>query len=340
MSIANTITKNLTVRPVPIDWNPRLPIYASEMFLKSLGDAYGWIGGVDGEGKLLCALPYTVIRKPGFRMIRFRTEPVALAAELDASKEKEFLEKVVDYFRSSGADMIIPSGNTALFKAFPDGSVAAPYGTFIKNLNQSEDALLAEMRTTHRQNIRKAVNMGVQIKHGLEYLDRSFYLVEETMKRSGSNFRTFDDFKKRVLSLGEYVKIFVAEHQGAIQGCMVAPFSEHTAYNCYAGSRSGPVRGAMHLLHWEAIRQFRAMGVKRFDFQGVRINPEKGSKQEGIMSYKQGFGGELVQGYIWKYRFRTLKWMAYSAGVRLFMGGDTVDKEHHKLNLPQPVQPV
>jgi lipid II:glycine glycyltransferase (peptidoglycan interpeptide bridge formation enzyme) len=123
----------------------------------------------------------------------------------------------------------------------------------------------------------------------------------------------------------------VAEHDGAIQGCMVAPFSDHTAYNCYAGSRPEPILGAMHLLHWEAMRQFRALGVKQFDFQGVRINPDKGSKQDGIMHYKQGFGGRLVQGYLWKYSFRPLGSAAYSVAVRLLMGGDIVDQERRKL---------
>lgn len=264
-------------------------------------------------------------------MVRFRVETIPLAGELDVGEERLFLNSMVEYFRSTGADMIIPSGNTALFRTYPDGAIAAPYGTFIKDLTQSEDALLGEIRKTYRHNIRKATDAGVQIKCGLQYLDTSYQLIEKALKRSGSTFRTYDEFKSRVLGLGEYVKIFVAEHEGAIQGCMVSPFSKHTAYNCYAGSRSEPVLGAMHLLHWEAIRQFRAMGVKRFDFQGVRISPEKGSKQEGIVNYKQGFGGKLIQGYVWKYSFRPLKWIAYSAGVRLLMGGDIVDRERHKL---------
>jgi lipid II:glycine glycyltransferase (peptidoglycan interpeptide bridge formation enzyme) len=164
----------------------------------------------------------------------------------------------------------------------------------------------------------------------LEYLDVSYQLIAETLKRSGVDFKAYDGFKRKVSSFGEHIRIFVAEHEGVIQGCVVAPFSDHTAYNCYAGSRVEPVLGAMHLLHWEAIRQFRAMGVKRFDFQGVRINPEKGSKQAGILHYKEGFGGRLVQGYQWKYSLRPLNSIAYSLAVRLLLGGDIVDQEQSK----------
>jgi hypothetical protein len=322
---------HLKAHPLDFRWHAGLPIYASETFLAAEGDPFGFLGGSDEQGNLQCVLPYTIIRKPGLHMIRFKTQTIPLMEELSLDTEKGFLANVVEYFRSTGADVIIPSGNTAIFRTYPEGAAAAPYGTFVKDLTKPETVLLSEIRKTYRQNIRKAEAAGVQIKCGPEYLDVSYELVSTTLQRSGSKFKSYADFKRRVQALGEHVRIFVAEHEGAIQGCMVAPFSQHTAYNCYAGSRPEPVLGAMHLLHWEAIRQFKALGVQRFDFQGVRINPDKGSKQEGISNYKQGFGGDLIQGFLWKYPLRPLKSIAYSVGVRLLMGGDIVDQEQTKL---------
>jgi hypothetical protein len=316
--------------PVDVNWQPGLPIYASPAYLRCDGQ-FGWIGGVSGSGSLRCILPYYVITRPGFHMIRFRTQTLPLVEELDLEEEKDFLSGVVEHFRSTGADIILPSGNTAIFRTYPDGAAAAPYGTFVNDLDQPEDVLLRDIRKTYRQNIRKAEAAGVEIKSGMEYLDVCFELVSDTLKRSGSSFKSYDEYKQRVFALGEYVKLFVAVHRGVVQGCMVAPFSDHTAYNCYAGSRPEPILGAMHLLHWDAMRQFRAMGVKHFDFQGVRIRPEKGSKQEGIMNYKKGFGGRQVEGYLWRYPLRPLKSVAYSVAVRLLLGGDIVHKEHAKL---------
>ena len=83
--------------PVPITWHPGLPIFASESFLKVVGDEYGWIGGIDNSGKLRCILPYTVIRKSVFRMIRFRVETIPLGDGLDVREEKSFLNSVVGY---------------------------------------------------------------------------------------------------------------------------------------------------------------------------------------------------------------------------------------------------
>jgi len=322
----------LRAAPVAIKWHSGLPIYASEAFLKAVADEYGWIGGTDVSGRVRCILPYSVVRKPGFRMIRFRSATVPLEGELDIMAERAFLESTVEHFRSAGADIIIPSNNAAIFRTYPAAAAAAPYGTLIKDLNQPEEVMLGEIRKTYRQNIRKAIAAGVQIKCGLEYLEASYHLTADTLKRSGVAFKPFNEFKRLVLGLGEYVKIFVAEHEGVIQGCVVSPFSEHTAYNCYAGSTPQPVLGAMHLLHWEVMRHFRGLGVKRFDFQGVRIDPEKGSKQEGISNYKHGFGGTLIQGFLWKYPLRPLKSIAYSLAVRLLLGGDIVDLEGKKLS--------
>ncbi|MGH9325176.1 MAG: lipid II:glycine glycyltransferase FemX [Terriglobia bacterium] len=321
----------LEAEPVQIEWHPGLPIYASPAILKSEGGTYGWIGGLDPAGQLRCILPYTILRKAGFQMVRFRTATLPLEGDLSLDEEKSFLNSVVEHFRSVGADLILPSGNTAIFRTYPDGADAAPYGTVIKDLSQSEAVLWSELRMTHRQNIRKAKTAGVEIRCGLDYLDASYELTAETMKRSGASFKTYREYKRRILGLGENVKIFVAIHHSKFEGCMVAPFSLHTAYDCYAGSAEKPVRGAMPLLHWEAICQFRAMGVKFFDFQGMRIGPETGSKQEGIAGYKRGFGGNVVEGYVWKFPLRPLKFAAYSLAVRLLMGGDTVDQERHKL---------
>lgn len=321
--------------PVAIQWHPGLPIFASEEFLKTEAKEFGWIGGTDGQEVLRCVLPFTVIQKPGFRMIRFQTGTLPLNGGLSHDEEKAFLNSVVEHFRSAGADIIIPSGNHAIFRAYPDLAVAGPYGTFVNNLEQPEEVLLGRIRKTFRQNIRKAAAAGVRIRCGLEFLDISYQLIAETLQRSGVKFKNYEEFKSRMAAFGDSLKVFVAEHEGVIQGCMVSPFSEHTAYNCYAGSRPQPTLGAMHLLHWEAMKTFRSMGVKRFDFQGVRINPAKGSKQEGILHYKQGFGGELIQGFLWKCPLRPLQSFAYSMGVRLLMGGDIVDQEKSKMRIAE-----
>jgi len=321
----------MRTRPIGINWHPGLSIYASEQFLKAVGDDYGWLGGIDDSGKLLCILPYTIIKKTFVRMVRFRVETIPLGEELEVEEEKSFLNGAVEYFRSSGADIIIPATTNTIFHAYPNGAIAAPYGTYIIDLFQPEKNLWDNMHSKHRNVIRNAIKKGVQILSGMEHVDTAYRLIRDTFKRSALPFMSYDSFMRMVKGLDKYVRIFVADYQGIVQSCAVIPFSDYSAYYVYGGTCPEPLTGAANLLQWEAFRYFRALGVKHYDFCGVRINPEKGSKQAGLMMFKERFGPRLMQGYMWKFSLNTLKSAAYSLGVRLFRGGDIVDAERHKL---------
>jgi hypothetical protein len=322
---------NLKASPVKITWHPGLSIYASESFLKLSGNEYGWLGGIDVSGKVRCVLPYTIIKKPGFRIVRFRVETILFDGELNLPEEKAFLNSALSYFRVTGADMIIPPTTNTIFRTYPDGAIAAPYGTYIIDINQPEESLWSNLNSTYRKKIRNSIRNGVEIRNGFEHLNTCYKLIQNTLKPSKLGFMPFDEFKRLVIGLGENVKVLVAYYKGNIQGCTIFPFSSYSAYSLYGGKIPEAETGAMNFLNWEAIRQFQQQGVKRFDFVGVRIDPEKGSKQEGIKTFKQRFGGELIQGYMWKYSFRPIKFALYSIAVRLLRGGDIVDQERRKL---------
>jgi hypothetical protein len=321
----------IRVKPIEISWNPGHPIFAKESFLKAVSDEYGWLGGSDYSGKLRCILPYTIVQKAMVRMVRFRVETVHLDEALGVEEEKSFLDSTIEYFRSIGADIIIPATTNTIFRTYPTGAIAAPYGTLIIDLDRDEETLFNNLSSSHRRKIRLATKYGVKILAGLEHAEIAYALVRDTFKRSSMPFMDYAAFRRMVDGLGENIKIMVAEYRGAILGCIVIPFSGHSAYYVYGGSIPEPETGSMNLLHWEAIRLFLSLGVKRYDFCGVRIDPEKGSKQEGLMAFKERFGPRLVQGFMWKYSIKPLKSRIYSLAVRLLRGGDIVDAERHKL---------
>jgi lipid II:glycine glycyltransferase (peptidoglycan interpeptide bridge formation enzyme) len=317
--------------PIAINWHPGLSIFARESFLKAVGDEYGWLGGFDQSGKLCCLLPYTVITKFLIRMVRFRVETISLTEEFTVDDEKAFLNSAIEYFRSRGAGLIIPATTNTIFRIYPDGAVAAPYSSYVIDLNLDESILWSRLSDTYRKNIRKAIKVGVRIESGIEQVDIVYKLITDTFKRSSLPFMDYKAFKRYILGLGEYVKILVAYHESNPQSCTVFPFSNYCAYAVFGGNISKPITGAMKLIQWEAILEFRKIGVKKFDLVGGRINPTKGTKAEGIVSFKQHFGSDLVEGYMWKYSLNSLKYHLYCLAVHLRSGGDIVDAEHHKL---------
>ena len=321
----------IAAKPVPIDWRPGLPVFASGEFLKAVSDDYGWIGGVDAFGKLRCVLPYTLIRKGLFRMIRFRVETISLDGNLTVDEERFFLNNCMDYLRSIGGDVVIPATTNTIFRTYPDGADAAPYGSYLVNLRLPEEILWKNIGRITRQNIGTAQRDGVCIRSGLEYLDAAHALIKDTFGRSKLPFMNLDSLKRFMSGLGEKGKLVVAEYKGILQSCVIYAFSEHCAYAVYAGNLVPQHQGANKLIYWEAFRLFKALGVQRFDFVGARIDPEKGSKQEAINLFKQRLGAKLTQGYIWKYALRPWRSLAYSYAVRMLRGGDIVDMERHKM---------
>lgn len=325
---------------VPIEWNSSVSIYASESFLSNVSDEYGWLGGIDKSGKILCVLAYSVIQKAVLRMIRFPVQTFFPEGEIGIEEEKIFLNSAVNYFLSTGADVIIPATFNTVFRTYPEGALVAPYGSYILDLLQSEESLWNNLHSKHRNVIRNATKKGVSILEGSEHLETAFRLVQDSFKRSAKGttgrlrigFRLdYDAFKRQVQNLGENVLVLVAEYEGIAQGCAVIPFSKHSAYYMHGGSLPTPVTGAVNLLQWEAIRLFQQLGVRQYDFFGARIDPERGSKAEGIMKFKERFGGQFIQGYMWKFPLRTLKYQLYSFAALVRNGGDVVDQEKHKL---------
>jgi lipid II:glycine glycyltransferase (peptidoglycan interpeptide bridge formation enzyme) len=241
------------------------------------------------------------------------------------------LNSVVEYFRRVGADVIIPPTNNALFRTYPDGADPAPYGSYVIDLQQPEDVLWKNVSKTTRQNITAAQKDGVSIREGIEFLDPAYDLIRETFRRSELPFMRRDAFNRFALALGGNGKVLMAEYKGVAQSYSLFAFSTPCAYWIYGGNIHHQHQGAMKLLQWEAIGLFRNLGVRKFDFFGARINPPKGSKQEGINLMKKHLGATLSEGYMWKCSLRPWRAWVYSTGIRFFRGGDIVDQEAHKL---------
>jgi hypothetical protein len=321
------------VRVVAVEnaWDENLPIFANETFLKAVGKEHGWIAGVDDSGRHLCFLPYTVTSEMGIRMARFRVETIRLVEDLCVGDEREFLAECVAYLRGAGVDVIIPGTTNAIFRTFPVGAAAAPYGSYVVDLNQGEDDLWRRVDRITRQNINTARKSGVVVREATGDLDRVYGLIRETFKRSSLPFMSRDSLSRYVQGLGHHGKVLVAEYANEMQSCVIYAFSKYCAYAVYGGNSADQFHGSNKLLHWEAIRLFRGLGCSRYDFVGARIDPAKGSKAEAINSFKRRLGGSLTQGYMWKYSLRTGRSLVYSVGVKLLRGGDIVDRERSKI---------
>jgi len=238
----------------------------------------------------------------------------------------------MDFLQSLGADVVIPASTNTIFRTFPTGAESAPYGSYTVDLSRSEEELWRRVHRITRQNINTAKNEGVKVRDGLSNLDKVHALIRATFNRSRLPFMKFSDLDRYVTGLGENVRVLITELDGEMQSCVVYAFSNYCAYAVYGGNLEHQHQGSAKLLHWEAMKMFSQMGIKRYDFVGARIDPPTGSKQHSINSFKSRLGGELRQGFLWKYRLHPIKSLVYSIGVRILRGGDIVDNERSRAN--------
>jgi hypothetical protein len=327
-----TESDKMRVRPIDIKWHPGLSVFAKESFLKAVSDEYGWLGGFSESGELQCALPFTIVRKGIFRMVRFRVETLPMTHDFGISEERDFLNCAIEFIRTMGVDMVIPATTNTLFRTYPDGADAAPYGSYVIDLGQPEDILWKNIDRITRQNIRSASKAGIIIRDAsIDEYDNAYLLIRDTFKRSKLPFMDRKSFSDFLSGLAENGKLLVADQKGVAQSFCAFGYSDYSVYAVYAGNTIDQPQGANKLLYWEAIRLFKSLGVRTFDFVGARISPEKGSKQEALGLFKRRFGATLKQGYIWKYSFHPLKYRLYRLAALLRSGGDIVDAEKHKL---------
>lgn len=321
----------ITVKEINIDWNEDLPIYASNKYLQAVGDEFGWLGGFDEDGNLLCILPYTLINKKVLRLCRFRLETIILSRDFSAVQERHFLNSVISWLRTKKVDVIIPASTNAVFRTFPDGARAAPYSTWIIDLTNSIEQIWQNISATYRKEIKRASKCGIIIREGSEFVDLAFKIIKETYERSGARFMHINSFKRIIYGLGNHARVMIAFRENVPQSCTAYHYSKYCAYAVHGGTVSSAVPGVMKYLQWHAIETFKNEGVAYFDLMGARVNPLPGSKQEGILLFKKYFGATPRYGFIWKYPINNFKYPIYQIGIKLLMGGDIVDKEKNKL---------
>jgi lipid II:glycine glycyltransferase (peptidoglycan interpeptide bridge formation enzyme) len=182
--------------------------------------------------------------------------------------------------------------------------VKAPHDTqprevLVADLSQSEEALLAAMKSKTRYNIRLAEKRGVkvfatrEIQHQQAFLD----LMQMTADRKEIVPHPRAYYEKFLTVLPhEMCYLFVAEYEGRVLGANLLMIFGGVATYLHGGS-SDKHRDVMapYLLQWEQMKFAKAAGATRYDFGGVRTTAnEEQNAWAGITRFKTGFSPETV----------------------------------------------
>lgn len=194
-------------------------------------------------------------------------------------------------------------------KVRPTDSVQ-PKQTVVIDLSQAEDALLAQMKSKHRYNIRLSERQGVTTEfyhqEAPAQFDRFWKLLTETADRH--TFRTHD--RAHYLHMLEELAPAGMAHVGfaTYEGTDLAGmlFITHAGVTTYLHGGSTQVKKelmAPHLLHWRAMQWAKQSGSHTYDFWGSNAvqtsdgewEPRANHPSAGTTRFKLGFGGTVVQ---------------------------------------------
>jgi lipid II:glycine glycyltransferase (peptidoglycan interpeptide bridge formation enzyme) len=179
---------------------------------------------------------------------------------------------------------------------------------WVTDLRPSEDAILANMMTTWRQNIRAGGRKGLSVRvgSGEDDLDAFYRLLVETGERD--RFYVYPKALYRDM-LTNYsaetasrdataqMALLLAEIDGeAVAASTIAVFGGW-AWNLHSGSSGKPEHRKLrpnYLLQWECMRWSKAHGAEYYDWRTIP-DPDKlrpGEELYGVYEFKRGFGGE------------------------------------------------
>ncbi|MEO5345956.1 MAG: GNAT family N-acetyltransferase [Magnetococcus sp. YQC-9] len=177
-------------------------------------------------------------------------------------------------------------------------TILESFGTFRVDLTRDEKALWMGLEPTHRNKIRRARALGVEIVPTL-HQDCFVAALNSAYERGGRDNPFHSDYfvtlerhmSNQMLRLSALV-------DGRFQAGALILFDPERGYYLHGAAIDHPVTGAANLLHWEAMRILKSRGVAGYDFGGARRQTED-LRLQGIFRFKAHFGGRFEPCCYW-----------------------------------------
>lgn len=304
--------------------------FSSQYFSLCKQDGYDTYILTDG----IYLIPFSAKKRYCFKFGGFIFEPVKACTAGDESIQN-FLDSCLDFLKKKQHIQFI-TVNPAYtnFLGYPHNSVRIPFGNYICDLEQSEEDLFAAVHSKHRNCIRKAIKDGVYVESGCteDLLDKYMDMDRATWERSQCNGVPKEFYLKRMASFPDNCRIFISYFDGVPQSGAFIYYDADKAYYMFGANKDHPHNGAGNLLQWEIVLWLKKIGVKSYSFVGCRIQEDEDSKYHEIQRFKQRFGGELLEGYMFKSVLNPVMYKLYVFALSLKKVHlcDAVDEEVHK----------
>ena len=171
--------------------------------------------------------------------------------------------------------------------------------TVMIDLNQSEEQLLSGMRRQTRYEVRRAEKLGIKVtRDNSEAIYKEFHQAQtETAKRQGFIPPNLNTLMAEREAFDKNAGIYVAktiEGEDIAYGLIVRNGNEGDYYEAASTLLNRKLPGAYALL-WQAMRDLKTEGYKRFNLWGIAPAGQPNHRYAGVTTFKTGFGGEVIE---------------------------------------------
>ena len=190
----------------------------------------------------------------------------------------------------------------------PSAQTIQPRRTILLDLTADKEAILAQMKSKTRYNIRLAERKGVQVRQGTEAdipLFHQLMVITGKRDRFGVHSEAYYRAVWRHLSAQGRAVLLLASYRGEVlAGLFAAAFGTTAIYMYGASSNRHRNRMPNHRLQWEAICWAKRQGCRHYDFWGIPdLDPNSATATlTGVHRFKRGFGGCIVR-YVGAYDY-------------------------------------
>jgi len=290
-----------------------LPIFATENYLKSKSDEYGWFVTDD------FLLPCTIEKKLFFKRLIFTTDTIYLKKNLTILEEKAFLNEITIYCKENDiCDFIFKAQSNVVFNTYPDDCEHVEWGTYEIDLNDSSDEIFSNYTSKTRNMVRRAIKTDVTVSTTKD-IKKVYNNIKNTFLRQKSLlYPSLEYLQKLAKNLNNNIEFFIAEQNNIVQGSAIIIYDNSRAYYIYGGSISKPSAGSINLMHYKIMEFFKEKNVNYYDFVGARICTEEKSKFQSLQKFKKSFGSTLRKGYAFRVIISPAKYKVFNLMVKSY----------------------
>ncbi len=172
--------------------------------------------------------------------------------------------------------------------------------TVILDLTKSEEDLLMAMRRQTRYEVRRSEKLGLKVlEDGSEKMLKEFHAVQaETAKRQNFIPPSLKELlAERAAFSPDHLKLYkvVTDQNEPVAYGLILMYGDEAEYFEAASTDLNRKLPGAYALLWQAIKDLKKQGIKRFNLWGIAPPNVEHHRYSGVTTFKTGFGGDVIE---------------------------------------------